>query len=243
MFNITEFNEELATNSRSMEIDFDKMTKVADVLNDVVEITDFTRITTEYGNKMVVKLANETFMYVNDICAEQIEKCESYLPMEFYFKKKLKKSAQLKDESKLKDTDYYITCYPQTKRASVKDYLNKEITVISMREVETDYGTKYAVILDDYTEFLTSWSKLYNIFDKHRDTIRESGGITGIWVVEKESRNGNKYCGFSEVPPEEKTSKVNKPVKNLKSKKKTAINRIKKSDLVDEDYADPDIAF
>jgi len=234
MFKITDFNEELATSTRSMEINFDKMTKVADVLNDVVEITDFTRITTEYGNKMIVKLANDTFMYVNDICAEQIEKCESVLPMEFYFKKKLKKSAQLKDESKLKDTDYYITCYPQTKRGSIKDYINKEITVISMREVETDYGTKYAVVLDDYTEFLTSWSKLYNIFDKHRDAIRESGGIAGIWVVEKESRNGNKYCAFSNTPPEEKSSKIkNKPV----------INRLKKVKSSNNDLADPDILF
>ena len=234
MFKITDFNEELATSTRSMEINFDKMTKVADVLNDVVEITDFTRITTEYGNKMIVKLANDTFMYVNDICAEQIEKCESVLPMEFYFKKKLKKSAQLKDESKLKDTDYYITCYPQTKRGSIKDYINKEITVISMREVETDYGTKYAVVLDDYTEFLTSWSKLYNIFDKHRDAIRESGGISGIWVVEKESRNGNKYCAFSNTPPEEKSSKI---------KNKPAINRLKKVKSSNNDLADPDILF
>ena len=45
-------------------------------------------------------------------------------------------------------------------------------------------------------------SKLYKIFDKHRDAIRESGGITGIWVVEMEGKSGNKYCGFSQNPPE-----------------------------------------
>lgn len=196
------FTEEMTTASKHMDINFDKMTKVVDVLDSTVEITDFTRITTEYGNKMVVKLANETFMYVNDICAEQIEKCESYLPMEFYFKKKLKRSAQLKDESKLKNTDYYIKCYPQTKRGSVKDYINKEITVISMREVETEYGTKYAVVLDDYTEFLTSWSKLYKNFNKYAKAIREHGGVTSIWVVEMEGKSGNKYIGFSQNPPE-----------------------------------------
>lgn len=202
MLKFTDFSDEMATASKHMDINFDKMTKVADILDSTVEITDFTRITTEYGNKMVVKLSDETFMYVNDICAEQIEKCEAYLPMEFFFKKKLKRSAQLKDESKLKDTDYYITCYPQTKRGSVKDYINKEITVISMREVETEYGKKYAVVLDDYTEFLTSWSKLYKIFNKYADTIREQGGVSGIWVVEMEGKSGNKYCGFSQNPPE-----------------------------------------
>lgn len=215
MIKFTDFSEEMATASKHMDIDFDNMTKVADVLNDIVEITDFTRITTEYGNKMVVKLSNESFMYVNDICAEQIEKCESYLPMEFFFKKKLKKSAQLKDESKLKDTDYYITCYPQTKRGSVKDYVNKEITVISMREVETEYGTKYAVVLNDYTEFLTSWSKLYKIFNKHESAIREQGGISGIWVVEMESKSGNKYIGFSQNPPELDNETINENVEDV----------------------------
>ena len=215
MINFADFTDEMATTSKHMDINFDKMTKVADVLNDIVEITDFTRITTEYGNKMVVKLADETFMYVNDICAEQIEKCESYLPMEFFFKKKLKKSAQLKDESKLKDTDYYITCYPQTKRGSVKDYVNKEITVISMREVETEYGTKYAVVLNDYTEFLTSWSKLYKIFNKHESAIREQGGVSGIWVVEKESKSGNKYIGFSQNPPELDNEIINENVEDV----------------------------
>ena len=226
MLKITDFSDELATTTRTMDIDFDKMIKVADVLETSVTIEDFTRITTQYGDRFVVKTPNG-YMYVNDICAEKIEAAQNHLPLDFYFKKKLKKSAANKDVSKIKDTDYYIICYPQTKRASVKDYLNKEITVISMRTVDTEYGTKYAVVLDDYTEFLTSWSKLYKIFENNRDVIAENGGVSGIWVVEKVGKNG-KYCAFATEPPEQHT--VKKPIK-------------RPARFSEPSLADPDILF
>lgn len=215
MYTINDFN----MNEEHVELDFDKVVRLAELIDSEWTVANTTHITTQYGNRLVVINPEGQFFYANDIIAEKLENESSY-PYKIWITCNVSKAGK-----------EYTTCYIQNERVSIKDYINQRLVILSCKAIDTKYGTKYVIVTDDKKEMITCWKSLCTLFKKHGDEIVKAGGLE-LYPVEKFSEKYNQsYVGYADKPYIDES-------KQTKSKKKFV-----RKNITPDAVSDGDIPF
>jgi len=222
MFTCKNFEAEL--NNTYVELDFDKVCKLADLVESEWVVANTTRITTKFGNKLAVINPEGKFFYANDIIDEKLNNETSY-PYTIFI-----------TEKDSKNGNKYTTCYIQNTRASIKDYINKRLVLTDMRAVDTKYGEKYVIVTEDRLEMMTSWKKLYKVFQAHKEEIVAGGGLEIYPVIKFSEKYNTEFVGYADKPSDQADELLQT---NTTITKKKFINKKQVSTLLASDDSIP----
>lgn len=169
--------------NESVELDFNKTVKLAEIENKWVTVTNTTTITTKYGKKNVAVLDDNSMIYLTMGFEDLMNET---LPIKIEIIKAISKSGN----------EYWTYRKEREEFKKLKDIyiedIEEELTLITARSIKTKYGDAVIVMFEEYDDtFICNCNFLMT--DKIQNALASGTKINCIVVKKISKTTGKEY--------------------------------------------------